>query len=366
MSRGQKLIADCAGTHNLLMMVGLVMALGACSQGGDEPGGGGPGPVTPEVEQVAPTNGSESVVPASIIEVRFSVSMDRSSVEAALSISPTVACSFTWNAANDVVTCDPQGDLAYETQYTVTVASTAQSQDGTQLGSTFSAQFTTVDAPDEPADPAPVVTSTTPDNLAVDVSLDTDITIEFSEPMDTASVEAAIGSDPLIPCTISWNASSTRLTCQLTADLAPSTTYLVGINPTAQSAAGVTLEEPFTIIFATEGAQIGVDLYVFGGPGPVYDVYLGCLTCSDFDSESVFNDFGTFDEFSSPSMDNQFDTYGSPYSSLSACSEYATDPPRIFDAQGNYYGSYTVNDLAPDAINNDHYLDRLEEDVCND
>ncbi|MGE0553589.1 MAG: Ig domain-containing protein [Gemmatimonadales bacterium] len=55
--------------------------------------------------------------------------------------------------------------------------------------------------------------------------------------------------------------------------------------------------------------------------------YLGRLT-NKFDSQSIYNPFGTYgSQYSSLSVNNPYGKYGSPYSSYSAFNPYATQPP---------------------------------------
>ena len=83
-------------------------------------------------------------------------------------------------------------------------------------------------------------------------------------------------------------------------------------------------------------------LMIFGGDG--HRVYLGCLNCSEYASDSVKNTYGTHGSaYSSESIFNHYSEYGSPYSSESACNQYATDPPVIVDEGGRYYGRLTLN-----------------------
>jgi hypothetical protein len=84
-------------------------------------------------------------------------------------------------------------------------------------------------------------------------------------------------------------------------------------------------------------------LMLFGGPG--HSTYLGCLNCSEFASDSLFNEVGRHGSpYQSESIFNKFGQFGSAYSSYSACNPYASDPPVIVDANGRFYGRLTVND----------------------
>jgi hypothetical protein len=87
-------------------------------------------------------------------------------------------------------------------------------------------------------------------------------------------------------------------------------------------------------------------LMIFGGTN--HTVYLGCLNCSEYATDSVKNEYGTHGSaYSQESIFNHFGSYGSPYSSTSACNPYASDPPVIVDHGGHYYGRLTLNAYHP-------------------
>ena len=72
--------------------------------------------------------------------------------------------------------------------------------------------------------------------------------------------------------------------------------------------------------------------------------YLGCITCSQYSVESIFNQYGLYGSpYSATSVNNQYGLYGSPYSSTSACNPYTTSPPVIVDEAGCSYGRLSVN-----------------------
>lgn len=84
------------------------------------------------------------------------------------------------------------------------------------------------------------------------------------------------------------------------------------------------------------------ELHLFGGPN--HDVYLGCLTASKYDANSVWNKYGTFGSmYSADCIWNQYGQYGSRYSSESPWNQYASDPPVVVDRSGQFYGYFTTN-----------------------
>lgn len=84
-------------------------------------------------------------------------------------------------------------------------------------------------------------------------------------------------------------------------------------------------------------------LLIYGGDDN--DVFLGELNSSPYSSKSIWNEYGTYgSKYNSLSIWNEYGTYGSEYSSYSPFNETAQNPPVIVDANGNFYGYFTVNE----------------------
>jgi hypothetical protein len=78
---------------------------------------------------------------------------------------------------------------------------------------------------------------------------------------------------------------------------------------------------------------------------------LGCITCSSYSSESIFNPYGSYGSpYSFTSVNNQYAPYGSPYSATSACNPYTGSPPSIFDEAGCSYGRLSVNQYVSGSV----------------
>jgi hypothetical protein len=59
------------------------------------------------------------------------------------------------------------------------------------------------------------------------------------------------------------------------------------------------------------------------------NTYLGRIS-SPYDSESIFNEYGTYgNEYSSSSIWNEYSTFGNEYNSHSPFNEYSSSPPMI-------------------------------------
>lgn len=85
-------------------------------------------------------------------------------------------------------------------------------------------------------------------------------------------------------------------------------------------------------------------LYIYGGKD--HDVYLGCLNCNNYSSNSIWNEYGAYgSKYNSKSIWNEYGSYGSEYSGTSPFNPYASDPPVIVDKDGGFYGYFTVNEF---------------------
>ncbi len=83
-------------------------------------------------------------------------------------------------------------------------------------------------------------------------------------------------------------------------------------------------------------------LYIYGGEN--HTVYLGALNTSKYDSESIWNAYGTYgSKYSLNSIWNEYGTYGGKYSNYSPFNRYASFPPGLYDGKGDFYGYFTVN-----------------------
>ena len=104
-------------------------------------------------------------------------------------------------------------------------------------------------------------------------------------------------------------------------------------------------------------------LMIFGGTD--HQTYLGCLNCSQYASDSVFNQYSEHgSRYSSESVWNHYSEFGSAYSSYGACNSYATDPPVIVDSSGRYYGRLTLNTYHPQFGAGSNYYNWLKQTVC--
>jgi hypothetical protein len=109
-------------------------------------------------------------------------------------------------------------------------------------------------------------------------------------------------------------------------------------------------------------------LHLYGGKN--HDDYLGCLNCDKYNTNSIWNMYGTYgSKYNTNSIWNAYGTYGSKYNSYSPWNAYSNDPPVIVDTQGNFYGYLTANKYKPNRADFDlteilcEYYESIRDDV---
>ena len=92
-------------------------------------------------------------------------------------------------------------------------------------------------------------------------------------------------------------------------------------------------------------------LMLFGGRG--HDVYLGCLNCGDHGVDSLCNSYGKYgNSFSTDSIFNEYSSFGNEFATASPWNEFSSsnDVPVLVDAEGDFYGYFTINEYRHNAV----------------
>ncbi|GHU12578.1 hypothetical protein FACS1894161_1120 [Spirochaetia bacterium] len=75
-------------------------------------------------------------------------------------------------------------------------------------------------------------------------------------------------------------------------------------------------------------------------------IFLGTFE-NEYSSNSIYNEYGNYGSpYNSKSIFNKYGDYGSDYSNSSPFNAYATNPPGLYDRNGNFYGTLSVNRYA--------------------
>tara|TARA_Y100000816_G_C25728471_1_gene383764 strand:- start:117 stop:557 length:441 start_codon:yes stop_codon:yes gene_type:complete len=107
------------------------------------------------------------------------------------------------------------------------------------------------------------------------------------------------------------------------------------------------LQVVFSVLVLGQNAK---NLYLFSDE--YNPKYLGCLTCSKRSPESICNYSGEFGSLTGLySIWNSAGLYGSEVGLSSPWSEVSISPPKIFNSQGIFTSSFTINNLNIDKDN---------------
>ena len=204
-------------------------------------------PTPPLVVSTDPNYGQADVDVRTTIVITFNKAMERSSTEAAMSSSPSIAYASSWSYGDTKLTLTPRSMLSQYTEFTMTVGTGASSTDFVNLDNAYSFAFTTGATPDTTP---PRVSWTSPDDMATSVGTSSTITIVFTESMETTGTNAAVSMTPGAIISKEWSNDGTRLT--LTAQFSPGISYTVSVSTDATDLASNRLLSGTTFTFITE------------------------------------------------------------------------------------------------------------------
>ena len=195
----------------------------------------------PSVVSTNPSDNSKGKDPFSPVTITFSFSMNRTSVSHEISINPPIDYTLVWN--NDrVLAIYPKDHWKYETTYTITISGNVERDSGQEMGSAYTFSFEVASADTTPPD----VLSTYPEDWGTLRNKD-NITIRFSEPMETRFFRRAIVVEPWFSYNLKWMENNTLLV--IVPKFLPPGDYTVEITTYAADRAGNHLKDNLTIHF---------------------------------------------------------------------------------------------------------------------
>ena len=215
----------------------------------------------PAVIATVPANTATGVPVAQVLSATFNEAMNCAAFPAAAftltgpgatPVPGTIACS------GAVATFTPAANLAFNTVFTATISTGAQSLVGTPLASNYVWTFRTV-----PVSTPPTVISTVPVNGATGVPINQALSATFSAAMTPATIGSAtftlsVTGGASVTGTVTYVAAGSVATFTPDANLAPTTSYTARITTGAQNLAGAALAGNYAWTFTTAALPTAV------------------------------------------------------------------------------------------------------------
>lgn len=217
-SLSQQVRRHRAITRTLIAALSLALAAAVSAGGAAQ---AGLTTVLPAPQSILPVRVGAGIASGGPVTLTFDRAMDRASVEAALSISPSHPVQLAWSDDGRELRVVPDGLWSTDARYSVVVGDSARTAGGALLGGPARFSFTTQTAPRitdfslhfvaEPAAGAAALDAGTgeaagpPPDTASGVSATTSIEIAFSAPMNRAEVERAFVLSPAVPGIFRWD-----------------------------------------------------------------------------------------------------------------------------------------------------------------
>jgi alpha-2-macroglobulin len=222
----------------------ILLILSACGKTGGTTVSGTPlpdpaslPPMPPAIPETQPAAGSQIPL-QSPITFYFNQPMDKNSVEAAWTIQPALAGTWTW-AGDSAIVFTPAAALPASADLTFTLAVTAASKNGQVLPEPITLTFRTADTLS--------VVQTLPEDRSKAVTASAAVVAAFNQPVvalgaDASTLPAGFTLQPTIGGKGEWLNTSTYIFYPDPA-LAGGVTYTATVNPSLTATSGSTLEE---------------------------------------------------------------------------------------------------------------------------
>lgn len=265
---------------------------------------------SPSLVLAQPGDGAQVSLLNSPVVMRFSMPMDRGSVEDSLLIAPPVAGALSWDADNELRWTPGGAGLLRGITYTVSLSGTAMSLAGTPLHGVSSWSFRTSD---------PHLVTSSPSGGS-SISPTGSIVLTFDTPMrvDNAQADVSVresGSGQDIPATLAWDAEGKSLAIKPLRPLSEG--YVsIGVDAAALTQSGETLGRSYQFKYHSEMPSQRVRLL----NGRIITAQAEDLTSIGYEAVDG-NNRNAFDDIS-------FDVYAFPAERLSSLGAQASVWPQ--------------------------------------
>jgi hypothetical protein len=206
----------------------------------------------PTVILTSPSNAATGVSINSPISATFSEAMNGSTINNSTFTvsngSGYVSGSVNYDNSTHNVTFTPSQALSYQTSYTVTITTGVTDLAGNQMAASYSWTFVTGQAPDTTP---PTVYSNSPADGATGVSINSPITVTFSEAMATGTMNGSTFTVNGVTGTVNYDQPSKTATFTPSSPLAYSTSYTANVSTDVTDLAGNHMAAPYSWTFTT-------------------------------------------------------------------------------------------------------------------
>ena len=197
----------------------------------------------PVIISTTPEAYSENVALSTNIKIQFSKEMNKTSVENAISIIPTLSggISTSWSD-NKTLTIKAANNWEPTTSYQINISSAAVDSENQALND-YTYRFKTV--------LSPLITNIQPGNQQTDILLETPIVIKFSKSMNKSVTQSAISVSPSNNISYSWEDSDKQLTITNSGKWQEDKYIRISIDNNAKDTESIPIANPLSSNFKT-------------------------------------------------------------------------------------------------------------------
>ncbi len=214
-----------------------------------------PDTTPPTVSFTSPSGSATDVPVDTVIGVSFSEAMDGSTITSTSftvsDASGAIAGSLNYDTTTHIATFTPAA-LQYATTYTATVTTDVTDQAGNHMASPHTWTFVTGPAPDTTP---PTVSATSPAGGNTGVSINSAVTVSFSEAVNSSTVNKATftlrDASGTVTGSVSYNSANNTATFIPSAPLTYGSTYTATITTDVTDLAGNHIASPYSWTFDT-------------------------------------------------------------------------------------------------------------------
>jgi len=215
-----------------------------------------PDTTAPLISEISPSDKASGVAVDSVMRVSFNEPMDKDTLNTSnifVTDSSDNSIEGSLSVKANTVSFTPNMALNYESEYRFSVTTGVSDLAGNNLQESVSLSFTTASKPDASDKLAPTITEITPVDGAIDVSVETEVSVSFSEEMNTSSLTQALSlvdvNDVVVSASIS--VSGSKITLRPKEPLQAGSSYKARVSTQAQDLAGNLLENEKSWSFIT-------------------------------------------------------------------------------------------------------------------